>query len=196
MSCQRSKQSHLLSSGLCPSGFNTSVPLGQNSSSSPAHLLSDSSTTSEHHFRTLFSTQSFAPGAAPWTLPNLCVSSACSAASVAAEGISASPGSAAISASSGRSRKRLASAPRPSAKTRPPLAGVQHKVNTVSQPDFKQQNNWEIWLTASGFRIQNTEVPRSKNPLWILRLLGCQMDPFQLTLWRKCSDVAILVSYT
>lgn len=195
MSCQRSKQSHLLTTALCPSGFSTSVPLGQNSSSS-AHLLSDSPSTSEHHFRTLFSTKSYAPGAVPWTPHSLSVSSACSPAPVAAEGISAVPGSSAIGASSGRSRKRLASAPWPSAKTRPPLAGVQHKVNRVSQPDFKQQNNWEIWLTAPGFGIQNTEVPRSKNPLWIPGLPGCQMDPLQLILWRKCSNIAIVVSYT
>lgn len=83
------------------------------------------------------------------------------------------PGSGAIGALSGHSRKCLASALWPSAKTRPPLAGIQHKVNRVSQPDFKQQNNWEIWLTAPGFQIQNMEVPRSKNPLWILRHFGC-----------------------
>lgn len=78
VSCQRSKQSHLLTSDLSPSGFNTSVPFGQNSSSSSAHLLADSSTTSEHHFRTLFSTKAFAPGAVPWALPEVSVSSACS----------------------------------------------------------------------------------------------------------------------
>jgi len=64
-------------------------------------------------------------------------------------------GSSALGASSGCSRKRLASAPQPSAKARPPLAGVQLKVNRVLQPDFKQQNNLEIWLTAPGFQFQN-----------------------------------------
>ncbi|KAL2300644.1 hypothetical protein Nmel_013528 [Mimus melanotis] len=98
VSCQRSQQSHFLSTGLCLSGFNTSVLLGQNSSSSSTHLLSGSSTTCEHHFRTLFSTKPFAPKAASQTLPTLCVSSACSPAWVAAEGIGALPGSAAISA--------------------------------------------------------------------------------------------------
>lgn len=102
--------------------------------------------------------------------------------------------SSAIGAWSGCSRKRLASTPQPSAKTRPPLAGVQHKVNRVSQPDFKLQNNWEIWLSAPSFQIQDMEASRSKNLLWILRPSGCQMDSSHLTLGRKCSDIAILIS--
>lgn len=99
-----------------------------------------------------------------------------------------------IGAWSGCSRKRLASTPQPSAKTRPPLAEVQHKVNRVSQPDFKLQNNWEIWLSAPSFQIQNMEASRIKNLLWILRPFGCQMDSSQLTLERKCSDIVILIS--
>lgn len=49
VSCLRSKHSHLITTGSCPSVFNTSVLFGQNFSSPPACLLAHNSTTSKHH---------------------------------------------------------------------------------------------------------------------------------------------------